>query len=130
VSQGVPGGGELVELGGCDGCVRGCALGCAEAWARGADDRALGSRQVLIGSGVAVVLLSVGPGLVARQPVVVGIGLLTALVGAGVAVLAALAVRAGRPGGDRRARQAFRLLPVGVVGMVLTWVGAVLARVL
>jgi hypothetical protein len=85
---------------------------------------------VLIGSGLALLLLGAGPGLAARHPGVLAVGLLTALLGAAVAVLASLAVGAGRPVGDRPARLAFRLLPVGVAGMVLTAVGAVVARLL
>jgi hypothetical protein len=120
---GTPG---TVDLGGCAGCSLGCAVACAD----GGDDRALEARQVLIGSGLAILVLGVGPGLVARHAFVLGVGILTALLGAFVAVLAVVAVRAGRPAGDRPARLAFRLLPLGVAGMLLTGVGAVLARLL
>jgi hypothetical protein len=117
---------EVVDLGGCDGCALGCAVSCAG----GRDDRTNGSRQVLVGSGVAVVILSLGPGLVARQAVVLVLGLASAVLGLTVALLSVLALRAGGPGGDRYARTAFRLLPFAVAGMVSTGVGAVLTRLL
>jgi hypothetical protein len=119
-------GGEAIDLGGCDGCALGCAVTCAS----GDEDRAVEARQVLIGSGAGVVLLSVGPGLVARNDLVLAVASLSVVLGALVAVLAALAVRAGRPAGDGRARLAFRLLPVAVLATAVTWVGAVIARLL
>jgi hypothetical protein len=115
-----------VDLGGCGGCALGCAVTCAE----GREDEALEARQVLIGSGVAVLLLGLGPGLTARHPWVLALGVLTAILGSAVAGLAAVAVRAGRPAGDRPARLGFRLLPAGVAGMLLTAVGAVVVRLL
>jgi hypothetical protein len=121
-----PVGDAAVDLGGCDGCALTCAVTCAT----GDEDRSREARQVLIGSGVAIVLLSVGPALVARQPVVGALGLLTATLAAVAAVLAGVALRVGRPRGDGAARLAFRLLPVGLVGMLSTWVGVALARVL
>jgi hypothetical protein len=116
----------VVELGGCDGCALGCAVACAG----GRDDRASEARRVLIGSGLAVAILSVGPGLVARQAVVLFVALVSATLGLAVALLSGLALRAGRPVGDRYARLAFRLLPFGIAGMLLTGVAAVLARLL
>jgi hypothetical protein len=121
-----PVGDAALDLGGCEGCALSCAVTCST----GDDDRVREARRVLIGSGVALLLLSVGPALVARQPLVAALGLLTAALGAVVAALAGVAVRAGRPRGDRVARLAFRLLPVGLVGMCSTWVGTALARVL
>jgi hypothetical protein len=121
-----PVGGATVDLGGCEGCALSCAVTCAT----GDEDRSREARLVLIGSGVALVLLSVGPALVARQPLVGAVGLLTATLGAVAAVLAGVAVRLGRPRGDVVARSAFRILPTALVGMLSTWVGAVLARVL
>jgi hypothetical protein len=115
-----------VDLGGCGGCALGCAVTCAD----GGEDEAREARQVLVGSGVAILLLGLGPGLTARHPGVLALGALTAILGGAVAVLATVAVRAGRPAGDRPARLGFRLLPVGVAGMLFTAVGAVLARVL
>jgi hypothetical protein len=115
-----------IELGGCEGCSLGCAVACGD----DREDRALEARQVLLGSGLAVVLLSVGPALVARHTLVFGLGMVGALLGLSVAILAGLAVRVGRPAGDRPARLAFRLLPVGIAGMLLTGLGAVLARLL
>jgi hypothetical protein len=121
-----PVGGEATDLGGCEGCALSCAVACTS----GEGDRTREARQVLIGSGAAIVLLSVGPALVARQPLVGTLGLLAATLGAVVAVLAGVAVRAGRPRGDGVARFAFRLLPVGLAGLLSTWVGTVVARVL
>jgi hypothetical protein len=121
-----PVGDAAVDLGGCDGCALACAVTCAT----GDEDRTREARQVLIGSGVAIVLLSVGPALVAGQPVVGALGLLTATLAAVAAVLAGVALRVGRPRDDGAARLAFRLLPVGLVGMLSTWVGVALARVL
>jgi hypothetical protein len=119
-------GDEATDLGGCGSCALSCAVACTS----GDGDRAREARQVLIGSGAAIVLLSVGPALVARQPLVGTLGLLTATLGVVVAVLAGIAVRAGRPRGDGVARLAFRLLPLGLAGLLSTWVGAVLARLL
>jgi hypothetical protein len=116
----------VVELGGCGGCAFGCAVACAD----GRDDRASEARRVMIGSGVAVVILSVGPGLVARHAVVLVLALSSAVLGFAAALVSGLALRAGRPGGDRYARIAFRLLPLAVAGMVLTGVGAVLTWLL
>jgi hypothetical protein len=115
-----------IEPGGCDGCALGCAVACAD----GRDDRTGEARRVLVGSGLAVMILSLGPGLVARQAVVLVLALVSAAVGLTVALLSGLALRAGRPEGDRYARSGFRLLPFGIVGMLLTGVGAVLVRLL
>jgi hypothetical protein len=117
---------EVVELGGCDGCALGCAVTCAD----GGADRASEARRVLVGSGLAVVILSVGPGLVARHAAVLVLGLTTAVLGLTVAVLSGLARRGRGHGGDRYARSAFRLLPFAVAGMVITGIGAVLTRLL
>jgi hypothetical protein len=117
-------GDETVELGGCQGCSLGCAVACE----RGDEARAQEARQVLIGSGVGVVMLSIGPGLVARQPLVLAVAVVTAALGVLVAVLAGLAVRAGRPDGDVKARGGFHLLPAAMVGVLITWLGAVIAR--
>lgn len=119
-------GDEVVDLGGCEGCALGCAVACEG----GRQERALEARRVLIGSGIALGILGVGPVLATRQAIVLSLGTVTVVLGLLVALLAGLAVRAGRPRGDRPARWAFRLLPAGVVTMVLAWVGAVLARLL
>jgi hypothetical protein len=76
------------------------------------------------------VILSVGPGLVARHAVVLVLGLISAVLGLTVALLSGLALRGRGNGGDRYARSAFRLLPFAVAGMVVTGVGAVLTRLL
>jgi hypothetical protein len=113
-----------IDLGGCEGCALGCAVACES----GDEVRAREARQVLIGSGVGVVMLSIGPGLVARQPLVLAVAVVTAALGVLVAVLAGLAVRAGRPDGDGTARGGFHLLPPAMVGVLITWLGAVVAR--
>jgi hypothetical protein len=117
---------EVVDLRGCDACALGCAVACAD----GDDDRPREARRVLVGSGLAVVILSVGPGLVARHAVVAVLGLTSAVLGLMVALLSGLALRGRGPGGDRYARLAFRLLPFAVACMVTTGVGAVLTRLL
>jgi hypothetical protein len=115
---------DALDLGGCEGCALGCAVACAD----GREDRATAARRVLVGSGVGVLLLSLGPGLVARHAVVLVVGVVGTVLGALVALLAAIALVAGRPAGDRYARLAFRLLPPGIAGMLLTGIGAVLTR--
>ena len=116
---------DAVDLGGCGGCSIGCAVACAD----GRADRATEARQTLVASGVGILFLAVVPGLVVAALTVQAFAFVAAWSGAATSVLAAVAVRRGRPAGDRPARLAYRLLPVGVAAMVLTWVAATLAFV-
>lgn len=111
---------DAVDLGGCGGCSLGCAVSCAG----GREDRAAEARQVLVASGVGILFLAVVPGLVVGALVVQALAFVAAWCGVAITVLAATAVRRGRPGGDRTARFAYRVLPVGVAAMAATWLGA------
>ncbi|MFA9445479.1 hypothetical protein [Egicoccus sp. AB-alg6-2] len=116
--------GDGIDLGGCGGCSFGCAVACAD----GRRDRAEQARRTLVASGVALFFLAVVPGLVAGAVVVQAAAIAAASCGAAVAGSAAVAVRRGRPRGDRPARFAYRVLPVAVALMVLTWAAAVVAH--
>lgn len=115
-----------LDLGGRGGCGLGCALTCGQQPAA----RDHEARCVLAATGAALVLLAVIPGLVsggwALPPAAT-----TGALGMMIAVLAVGAIRAGRPGSDGRARWAHRLVPAGMVGLLVTWtlalVGALLA---
>ena len=111
---------DAVDLGGCGGCSLGCAVSCAD----GREDRATEARQTLVASGVGILFLAVVPGLVVGALVVQALAFTAAWCGATTSALAAVAVRRGRPAGDRPARLAYRILPVGVAAMALTWLAA------
>jgi hypothetical protein len=106
-----------IDLGGCEGCGLGCAVACAS------DDGRPGreARRVLCATGLGIVLLALVPALLldgwARAAGAVGGGL-----GACITVLAALALRRGRPGGDGAARLAFRMVPVAMALLLALWV--------
>jgi hypothetical protein len=124
VSSEDPAPSDLLDLGSCGGCALGCAVACET----GDDERALSARQLLVVSGLGAAVLGLGPGLVARHPVVTAIGVATALLGLTVAVLAGVSVRQGRPSGDVPARLAYRVLGLAVAGVLVTGAGAVLLR--
>jgi hypothetical protein len=113
-----------VDVGGCDGCRLACASTCGQA----DDRRTRHVRLALAGTGVGTVVLSLGPGLVARQPVVLASAVIAVVLGAWVAGTSLLALRAGRPDGDPWAKRAFGVAPLAVAAMVLTAAGAVVAR--
>ncbi|MBS3941719.1 MAG: hypothetical protein KG028_12245 [Actinobacteria bacterium] len=112
---------DAVDLGGCGGCSLGCAVSCAD----GREDRATDARQTLVASGVGILFLAVVPGLVVGALIVQALAFVAAWCGATTAALAALAVRRGRPEGDRPARLAYRVLPAGVAAMTAAWLAAV-----
>lgn len=109
---------DVVDLGGCDGCGLGCAVACAS----GQRDTARQARQVLVGTGVALLVLCGVPALIAPVGWLTALGALAAGLGLTVAGLAAVALASGRPDGDRWATTAYRLVPAGVGGMVVVWV--------
>ena len=116
---------DAIDPGGCGGCSLGCAVSCAD----GREDRATEARQTLVASGVGILFLAVVPGLVVGALLVQALAFVAAWCGAATSVLAAVAVRHGRPDGDRPARLAYRVMPVGLAAMVLTWVAALVVFV-
>jgi hypothetical protein len=106
-----------IDLGGCEGCGIGCAVACAS----DVDNAGQDARRVLSATGLGIVLLALVPVLLldgwARALAAAG-----AALGTWIAVLAVLALRRGRPGGDGAARLAFRLVPLGMAALLVLWV--------
>ena len=109
-----------VDLGGCGGCGLGCAVTCDAP----GTDVAIRARQVLIATGIALLLLSAVPGLVVGGWALVPAAA-TSAAGLVVALAAVLALRRGRGAGDGHARLAYRLVPVGMAGLLVTGVLAI-----
>ncbi len=110
-------GGPVVDLGGCEGCGLGCAVACAD----GSAEPGIEARRLLIATGLGLTLLAAVV-VVGTGGWLVAVGLALAALGLAVSLLAGLALRAGRPGGDRPARVAYRLVPVGVAGVLAAWI--------
>jgi hypothetical protein len=113
-----------IDLGGCEGCGIGCAVACAS----DGDNPGRDARRVLSATGVGIVVLALVPVLLldgwARGVAVAGAGL-----GVWITVLAVVALRQGRPGGDGPARLAFRSVPAGMALLLGLW-GLVAVRAL
>jgi hypothetical protein len=112
---------DVVDLGGCDGCGLGCAVACAT----GGVDTAREARRVLVATGLALAVLAGAPALVTGAAWVLAAGLATLLAGLVTAGLGLVALGRGRPAGDGAARLAYRLVPLGVAGLLVTWLGTV-----
>jgi hypothetical protein len=110
--------GPEVDLGGCGGCGLGCALTCD------ASPRVGQARQVLAATGVALLVLGVVPGLVVGGWTLLPAAL-TALAGLLIAACGVHAARSEGSGAQASARVGFRVVPVGVLALGLTWLVAV-----
>ena len=112
--------GQVVDLGGCEGCGLGCAVACAGAPARATSE----ARRVLAATGLAVSSPTAVPAVLLGGWLGAATGLV-AVLGLVVAVLGGLALRLRAPGADRLARAGYRLVPALVGAMVLAWVALV-----